>query len=100
MTDIKSKVDELGLLYAEKARLAEREKALKAELQPAMLAKPVTLVGNLFEVTVSYTAGRDTLSMAKAKLYLLPALLEKITSHGASSIRWGVKARSAEKVAA
>jgi len=103
MTDLKTAalVDRLGLLYARKAELAAEEKALKEAICPeGAFAIPMTYKGNLFEVTVSRTAGRATLSMAAAKLYLTEALLAKITTMSASSTRWGVKARSAEKVAA
>jgi hypothetical protein len=93
--EIAATVDALGLLQVEKAALAKREKDLKAKL-----GKPGDYAGNLFDVNVAACDGKATLSMAKARMYLTEALLAKVTTMGASSLRFSVKAKSAEKVAA
>jgi hypothetical protein len=94
-------VDALGLLQIEKATLAQREADLRAALLgDATVTAPVTFSGTFYDVTVSPTEGRTTLSMEKAKKLLTDAMLRKISNIGAASVRWNIRARMDHKIAA
>lgn len=89
--------DAFGKLKAQQAALKQEEEALKKAM--LKMNQPV-ITGELFDVTISAVAGRESIDMDRLRKMVAEKIIAACMKVGKPSVRFAAKARVADREAA